>query len=69
VNGVDKEGIAFGVLLSLAAQVMYDTLFYYYSGKFLEEWIAAICGTAVVVIVLLIFLSVGVLRKKEKKQR
>ncbi|MCJ7631436.1 hypothetical protein MUP77_03405 [Candidatus Bathyarchaeota archaeon] len=38
---MDKEGIAFGILLSLLVQGFYEVIFYTLQGKFVEEWAAS----------------------------
>lgn len=66
---IDKEGIAWGVILSLAVQGFYDVLFYWMGGKIVEEWIAFVAVSLSLFFVIVIFYTTGSLKGKRHRRR
>lgn len=52
---IDRKGIAFGVILGMLGQAIYDTIFYLIKGQILEEWIVATAGLVTTILLLLVF--------------
>jgi uncharacterized membrane protein YhhN len=68
VKKIDKVSLAFGVILSLCAQGLYETIFYAYQGKTNEEWAALIATIGTVVILILALYWKGYFKDAEKKK-
>lgn len=64
---IDWRGIAFGVVLGIVGQAIYDAFFYLISGQILEEWRASVAGLIAAGVLLLIFYQRGYLKEKETK--
>lgn len=65
---MDKESIVFGLVLSLAAQGLYDALLYGFSGKTIEENGAVFAAFVTVTFILLIFEVAGNFRKEVRRR-
>jgi hypothetical protein len=63
---IDKEGIVWGVILSLAVQGLYNSLFFLVGGEIIAEWASATSAILSVVFVFLVFYLTGSLKKKAK---
>lgn len=66
---VDKEGIAWGVILSLAVQGLYDTFYYMLIGRLWERWAAAMGVSLTLLFIFLIFFATGSLKEKKRHEK
>ena len=60
---IDVFSLVVGVLISLAAQGIYDSVFYFAQGKILEEVITVIIVLMVILLISAIILVRGLLKK------
>jgi hypothetical protein len=69
---IDKEGIVWGVMISLAVQGLYDVLFYWLGGKIVEEWMAFSAAFLTLLFIASLFYLIGSLKgekyRRQKKQ-
>jgi hypothetical protein len=66
---MDKEGIVFGILLSLLAQGFYDIIFYVSQGKYVEEWAALTATSGTLLFLLLVLSRKGFFSKDKRKSK
>jgi small-conductance mechanosensitive channel len=66
---MDKESIAFGIILAVAVQGFYDILFYISQGKYVEEWASLTALSGTLAFLLIVLLWKGYFKPKQKTKQ